>query len=314
MNDVTLKQTQEWMMTLLAVRGDLRQKVMSAAAHTQLPLDAFAAGEALPAFYRRLHVYTSGYVMRLVECLKSEYPSLERFMGELVFADFAKAYIVTLPSSNPSLYELGAGFSAFLDETRPRGSLTVEESAYFCVPAEIARIERAKVEVSLAKGFEVVFNDHAFDAGIFHNHDSQKGMFQVRAFQNSAFEEPKNVSDFALFQPDFRVEIPPCLRLLSLAYRTFSLMDKVDSGIEYEMPLAEPNFLALSRVHYQLCALELELWQFEFLTLCQVGKTFLECVEQVSNKTGLEQGDILARLMFWLPTAESKGLLKVMSS
>ncbi|WP_191602342.1 DNA-binding domain-containing protein [Marinomonas algicola] len=282
MNTVTLKQTQEWMMTLLTVRGDLRQKVMSASSHTQLPLGVFASEDRFPAFYHRLNIYTAGYVMRLVECLKSEYPMLQRFMGERVFVDFAKAYIVTLPSVNPSLYDLGAGFAEFLETTRPKANYTPEEEPFFTVPTEIARIERAKLEVSLAKGFE-----------------------------DESFDRPNKWADFALFQQSFKVKTPSCLRLISLSHTVFPLMKSMEEGIEYEMPVAESNFLALSRMHYKLCALELEPWQFDFLGLCQRETEFLTCVAAVSEKAGLDQGELLASLMFWLPTAESKGLLKV---
>ncbi|WP_081824541.1 DNA-binding domain-containing protein [Pseudoalteromonas fuliginea] len=281
MNEVTLKKTQEWMMTMLVVRGDLREKVMQASAHTDLSWELLTEGKERSTFFRRLNIYAAGYVMRLVECLKSEYPTLESFMGEIVFADFAKAYIVTLPSEKPSLYDLGAGFSLFLQSTRPEGNYSSEEEAFFSLPAEISRVERAQAEVSLAKGFE-----------------GEQDELAVLDF-------------FSILQQKLTVKTPPCLRLVELAYPIIPLMEKLQLHDGYDMPVAKLNFVALSRINYRLSTLALESWQFEFLKVCEQEPLLSNCIEITSKITGLDKGDLLARLLFWLPNATVHGLLKV---
>ncbi|AQQ01505.1 hypothetical protein B0W48_18025 [Pseudoalteromonas aliena] len=281
MNEVTLKQTQQWMMTMLVVRGNLKQKVIKASQQANLPLNLLNQNNEKSTFYRRLNIYAAGYVMRLVECLKAEYPLLEKFMGETVFADFAKAYIVTLPSKNSSLYDLGSGFALFLEKTRPGGFCSIEEEAFYSLPAEIARIERAKAEVSLAKGFEV------------------------------EQEEDVTLDFFSLLQQSFTVRTPSCLRLVKLAYPLLPLMQKLESNDEYAMPMAELSFIAFSRINYTLSSLALESWQFEFLKVCQQEPLLSNCIDITSRVSGLDKGDLLARLMFWLPSAIAHGLLKV---
>ncbi|CAM4095827.1 DNA-binding domain-containing protein [Pseudoalteromonas ostreae] len=283
MNEITLKQTQEWMMALLGSQGSLEQKVIYAARQANLPLAVLAKDSLESTFYRRLNIYAAGYVIRLVECLKSEYQTLERYMGEAVFVNFAKAYIITLPSTNPSLYDLGKGFSLFLEQTRPAGGqYSSAEEVFFNLPAEIARIERAKAEVSLAKGFEGEID-----------------------------EDPLILEHLSLFQHSLNVETPACLRLVKLNYPLLYLMEQVALNKEYNMPEVELNFLAFSRVNYQLSILTLEFWQFEFLTICQQESHLGRCIDITSVSSGLEKGDLLARLMFWLPSATTHGLLKV---
>lgn len=317
MNEITLKQTQDWMMTLLAVRGDLQQKITTASAHTKLPFEQLAEGDAGAVFYRRLNVYAAGYVMRLVECLKSEYRVLEGFMGEEVFAGFAKAYIVTLPSTNPSLYDLGDGFARFLAKTRPKANNGPEEEAFFSLPTEIARVERARAEVSLAKGFETSFlKGHVSENQAIEKQDIEKQDIENQSIKSPAIKSPVIESNVFLDQLSFlqqntRLETPECLRLIQLDYPVLPLMAQVESGEEPNMPTASLNWVGLSRVQYQLRMVSLEQWQYDFLTVCQTERDLPRCIERTSASSGLDAGDLHARLMFWLPTAVSHGLLRM---
>jgi hypothetical protein len=103
-NKPTLSQTQEWVNTVLIVRGDLAQKIQTAADINGLQLDHLIKTTRGLSAQRRLDIYASGYVLRLVDCLKSEFSLLAAFMGEQVFEIFAKAFIVTIPSKYWSLH------------------------------------------------------------------------------------------------------------------------------------------------------------------------------------------------------------------
>src|SRR4029079_811071 len=103
----------------------------------------------------RLAIYTGGYVLRLLECMRADFPVLRGFVGDSVFDAFAKAYIITMPPSSPSLYDLGADFPQFLEETKPKNwSLDDDMSAMIDLPPELARLERARAEVMRARGTE----------------------------------------------------------------------------------------------------------------------------------------------------------------
>lgn len=325
----TLQQSQQWLMTILAVRGDLRQKVMAATQATHLPPESFlcdpnegncrleppghpqpqkptagdtstsiAQARPLASPLRRLDIYAAGYVMRLVECLQAEYRILAAFMGEKVFHDFAKAYIVSRPSSHRSLYDLGQDFPRFLAQTRPGGDLSPEQQAFFVLPQEIAQVERARAEVALARGFE-----------------------------GKPLSVPPMLNGLALFHEPIRLTPPSCLRLLALEYQVLPLMSALEAAQEAaltnttnsiegippqtDMPESTANWLALSRVNYQLTTVELAPWQYALLTACQQSAGLNEAVHAVAKSEGLDTGDIYARLMIWLPVAVTHGLLCV---
>ena len=92
------------------------------------------------------------YVLRLAECLQAEFPVLRALIGPQTFDLFAGGYLSARPPCSPSLYDLGDGFAAYLDATRPEprsGPGTLE-----ALPASLARLERAVSESGHARGPE----------------------------------------------------------------------------------------------------------------------------------------------------------------
>jgi hypothetical protein len=101
---------------------------------------------------QRLTLYARGYRARLMECLAAEFPCLRALAGEQVFELFAAGYIAARPSTDPSLYGLGAGFADYLEATRPAGD--DGPGALSAIPADLARLDRARAEVQRAAGVE----------------------------------------------------------------------------------------------------------------------------------------------------------------
>jgi hypothetical protein len=87
-----------------------------------------------------------------MECLAAEFPCLRALAGEQVFELFAAGYIAARPSTDPSLYGLGAGFADYLEATRPAGD--DGPAALSALPADFARLDRARAEVQRAVGVE----------------------------------------------------------------------------------------------------------------------------------------------------------------
>ena len=143
---VEMAALQRWMQSRIVA-----DDALAAAAPVWMADEVVAGSAALPAD-ERLRVYSHGYVLRLIECLRADFPVLRALVGDTVFDLFATAYLAERPSRSPSLYDLGAGFAAFLEATRPaegagRGTLEA-------IPASLARLERAMAEVSRAPGPE----------------------------------------------------------------------------------------------------------------------------------------------------------------
>lgn len=277
----SLQQIQQWMKTILTVRGSLREKLATAATPDNLHLEQIVKTQQGVSPYRRLDIYAAGYVMRLVECLKSEFSVLCAYMGDEFFETFAKAYIVTVPSENWSLYYLGEHFSDFLKNTQPQGLHAPEQVTFIALPAQIAQFERAYAEVLLAKGLE----------------------------NNTDILASKMGYELAFLQGQIMLQTPPCLRLIKLDYPILELMNCVEKSEDYTLPQPEKSLLALTRVDYRVTATELDDWQFSFLTHCKEAMSVHKAVQITAIACGISTSDLLAKLMIWLPIAQSSGFL-----
>ncbi len=87
-----------------------------------------------------------------MECLAAEFPACGPWPAEQVFDLFAAGYIAERPSTDASLYGLGAGFADYLEATRPPGD--DGPGALSAMPADLARLDRARAEVQRAAGVE----------------------------------------------------------------------------------------------------------------------------------------------------------------
>lgn len=276
MTEQPLALTQLWMKTVLTERGSLAEKLQTATQQHGLSIEEVVAAKRDLSAQTRLNIYASGYVARLLECMRADFPVLRRFTGESVFDAFAKAYIVTEPSHSPSLFDLGAGFPRFLEETKPANSEGIEElSALLDVPAEIARLERARTEVMRARGTE---GDPSLTASF---------------------------SPFEVFTSDLRVQATPCLRLLE---SKFSLVDFFDEN-QSQHPKQRPSFVAIGRADYHVHVKEIENWQFAFLRACESPVSAHVAARAAAEESGTEPSFVLAQLVLWLPVAVQFGFL-----
>ena len=78
------------------------------------------AGGRFP-IQRRLGVYVTGFRMRLIECLRSDFPLLRKFVTEEVFDHFAGAYLHFKKPSSYTLFDLGDRFAEFLEDDLSAG-------------------------------------------------------------------------------------------------------------------------------------------------------------------------------------------------
>src|SRR5262249_40950505 len=118
MTDPPLSRIQSWLMTVMTSAGGVEAGIHVAKERFGLDVDGMIAHGRGPAPATRLNIYATGYVMRLLECLRADFPALRHLMGDALFDFFAKSYIWTHPSSSPSLFDLGAGFPDFLGQTQ----------------------------------------------------------------------------------------------------------------------------------------------------------------------------------------------------
>jgi hypothetical protein len=83
-------------------------------------LDKNADAETLtletPQFARheRLHIYHNAYRLRLLDTLRSDFPAVEKLLGDATFENLCLDFIAAYPSNHPSLRWLGKDLPAFL--------------------------------------------------------------------------------------------------------------------------------------------------------------------------------------------------------
>ena len=269
------------MKTVVTERGGLGEKLDAAARQHGLRAEDVVAERRGLSARERLAVYTSGYVLRLVECMRADFPVLRGFVGDSVFDAFAKAYLITRPPSSPSLYDLGANFPKFLEETKPdRERFDAETGAMLDLPPELARLERARAEVMRARGTE----------------------------DDPPADEP--LSPFAVFGEGPTLQATPCLRLLELKFPLVDFLKSSNLEERIEQPTPRTSLVAIGRSNYRLHVAEISDWQFAFLRACERPASSYPAVQVAALESGRDPGQVLADVAVWLPVAFERGFLR----
>lgn len=242
--------------------------------------DVVAESRGLSA-RERIAVYTSGYVLRLLECMRADFPVLRGFVGDSVFDAFAKAYVITMPPESYSLYDLGANFPRFLEETKPK-NLALDDAitSMLDLPPELARLERARAEVLRARGTE----DDPPEAEPF--------------------------SHFEVFGDGPTIQATPCLRLLEMKFPLVEFLKSSDRGERTEPPAARTSFVAIGRSNYRVYVEEISRWQFAFLKACEFPTSSYPAVRVAALESERDSGQLLAEVAMWLPIAFALGFLR----
>ncbi len=282
MDDQSLQAIQHWMTTVMTTRGNLEEKLQTAANAFQLHLDDVVASKRGLSAGRRLQIYTSGYVLRLLDCLKGEFPGLLAFMGEALFEVFAKAYIVNSPPQSWSLLYLGQGFPRFLRDTRPKhGPGDPQNEDLLDLPNEIAAFERIRTEVQHAKGTE--------DLPASMSHDSTEPL------------------EYLYY--DIKVQVAPCLRLLRQEFYLPDFLKGLQRGEMPPIPARKTTYLAVTRRDFSLRTLNLEPWQYAFLQACTDPASIRQAAAKAATESSADVKKILSSLLVWLPMAMDNGCL-----
>ena len=270
--DAELSRLQHWL---------LRQIVGDAAPHAHK--DAVVAspneivrGSATLSARQRLAIYAHSYTLRLIECLREEFPALRLFVGDQVFDLFAGAYIADRPSQSYSLYGLGAGFADFLEATRPPGSGGQSLDA---IPANLARLERAFAESQRAVGTE--------------------------ASPASAFPDETLLH----LVPNLRWRLPDTTRLLRLDFDFSETLDAARRGDQPLVPPACEAGVAVARHRYRVRVHPLTPRRYAWLqAIGYDGAAMQEAVAAAASTLNADAGAVAADLLIWLPDAARSSL------
>lgn len=273
MTDQNTAVLQHWMKTVITSYGHLEDKLRQARTKHRIHESEVVAAGGGASVYRRLQVYTSGYVLRLLDCMAADFPVLKKFVGDGVFHSFVKAYLLWKTPSSYTLYDLGSSFPQFLAETRPaRAFEDAAENAMLDLPAEMARLERARQETLRARGTEGDKRAHTTDLSL-----------------QELIRTPQVIVQAS------------CLRLLELSFPLMGMYEAVSKGIDYDLPAPGKSYIAVSRKHYRPVMEELTDWQYHFLRACERPIDVSVAAAATAAICDLPYPLLLADLYIWLP-------------
>jgi hypothetical protein len=277
MPEVELGVLQRWMLSAVTTPGGVAEGVRVARDRYALDVVETIRGSDRLSAHDRLGIYARGYVLRLLECLRAEFPILRALVGDQVFEMFASSYVWTRPSRSPSLYDLGAGFAEFLQTTSPPAGR--QPGAIEALPAELAALERARAESYRARGLENDHVHHATDA-------------------------------FTLMLSGAPLHMPESARLLALDFDFAGAIADFQRGERPAVPPAKRTCYAVARTHYRVNTHVLPRWQFEFLRACgSAGLPLYGACDAAASSTGRQTAELQAEFLLWLPAAFEAGLV-----
>ncbi|MFN3387691.1 MAG: putative DNA-binding domain-containing protein [Allosphingosinicella sp.] len=253
------------------------QRAMQAAILSYRPAGAAAAlvaGDDRLGAADRLGIYARGYRMRLLECLRADFPALRLLVGDTAFDLFAEDYIAANPPRARSLYGFGAGFADHLAARQPPEAAA--PGSLLAAPAQLARLERARSEAQRARGVE----RDAVPLG----------------------------ADLA-FLPGARLRRPDSAFLLGLDFDFGALLAAAERGEPGGMPPAVPSLVAVARSGWRVRVHRLDAWRFAFLeALGPAGAEVQAAAAAAAAQSGRGTRALLADLAAWLPAAGAAGL------
>ncbi|QSJ15512.1 putative DNA-binding domain-containing protein [Nostoc sp. UHCC 0702] len=283
MSQPMLSDIQKWLMTAITSPGGLQNGLHLARNRFCLNEDEIIAqsGGAIPL--TRLGIYAQGYWLRLLECLRADFPALRYVMGEELFDFFAKAYIWNHPSTSTTLFDLGAGFADFLQKTQSsRGADPEKLELTLALPLDVAKLERTCTEAIRAKGLE--------------------GKSMSVNLEPLAF----------LSRYDLKIQVAPCLRLINLSFPLINFLEAIERGEENPaLPEPKPCHIAITRIRYRVYMSEIQSWQYYFLKSAEAYSSPYDCATKCSQESDKPLDDILSQLVLWLPLALNSGFLTI---
>jgi len=277
-----LSEIQSWLMTVMTAPGGVGQGLSLAKGRLGLDSHDVVLRHAGASSEARLHIYANGYVLRLLECLRADFPVLQRVMGDDLFTFFAKAYIWQHPSESTTLFDLGAGFPDFLLNSQPK-QVADTAASFFQFPIELARLERVRTEVIRAPGLE-------------------KRMDRTDV---SVFD--------ILLNPSLQVTLAPCTRLLKLSFPLIEFWEQAEANDEgipgFPDACESERYVAIARLKYRVSMYSLLPWQYHFLTAAQSSQSIQQCAHYSAEQSGLAKEWITSEWLLWFPVAMGIGLL-----
>ncbi len=218
----------------------------------------------------RMSVYADMYLLRLLEIMADEYPTLCHLLGEELFSKAAQDYLTRYPSANYNLNRLSQRFPQFLLEE-------AEEIPQRQFAASVATVERAMEEV-----------------------------FDERHVQRIAIEAIFAVAEAQW--GDLRLQLSPALRLLTLDYPVNDYMTAVKENRQADVPAAGKTHALVYRCDYTVWRLDLDPLRFALLSQLLAGEPLEAALAACAAHQQANVEQLQSSLGDWFRDWASQGL------
>jgi len=211
---------------------------------------------------RRLGIYQQGYRLRLLECLRAEFPILARAFSPEWFELMATHFLACHPSMSTNLNDLSAQFPAFLQSDRPDKNEKRKDKAYdFLI--NLAEFERAKIETSRGRGSEEA--EHV-------------QFLEIDAMALSLG----------------RVSLAGNVRIIKVKFDLLAYLNK-ESDVCLEF-IERDQFIVVCRHDYRVNYIEILEWQYDLLRELQVNQNADAVIEIISRAHPHHSIDVLVSI------------------
>jgi hypothetical protein len=239
-------------------------------------IDAGSADELLTrskalTAVERLGIYGSAYYLRLLECMREEFPAVTHCLGEETFNSFAAAYLQKYPSRSYTLCQLGAKFPQFLVETRPEREEGEPEVSWPEFLADLALFEWTFREVFDGPGTE---GKEILDEA------------KIRAVPPERW-------------PEARLIPAPCLRLLALRFPVHEYHAEVREEKSPHVPEPAETLLAMTRRNYVVRHSPLTAPEYRLLNSLVAGRCVGEAITEVAQSASAPLDQLAENLHDW---------------
>lgn len=203
-----------------------------------------------------LGIYQRGYFLRIVRCMREQFPALCHALDEALFDDFVADYVRERPPQSHTLYDLGRRFPEWLEDSRPdRDAAAGERESWIDFIVDLARFER------------LVFT-----------------MFDAPGHEGRTF------ADFAT--PDARLRLQPCFALGAYRFPVAAYYHQVRLGEAAHLPPPGRSFVALVRTDYVTRTIALNEAQYLFLKAMAEGGGVKDGIEAASRHLAITPEDV----------------------
>jgi hypothetical protein len=279
----TLDQLERWMQTVLMHPGGVAEGVASPQAREHVPIDPDQLGTVIArsralSSAERLEIYVDAYHLRLMECLREEFPATRHSVGDELFDALAFGYLESFPSRSYTLARLGAQLPGYLRDTR----LHAHQQPAGVGPTwtdfviELARYERLLREVFDADGTE------------------RAAPFDVQAL---AAIPPQD-------WPGVWIRLSPDVRLAGFQHAVDDYWRQVQAGGgEPAVPSPATRCLAIHRRDYVIATHVVSAFELALLGALAEGLTVLKAISRAAETAGGSQAvtgeDVHASFSQW---------------